>query len=77
MRLLHLIKKNDRVGMAAYFLCELSTFAVAYISRRRTYKTRGIELLLVFAHINTNKSVLRAEHQLCQGLCKIGLAYTG
>ena len=77
MRLLHLIKKNDRVGMAAYFLCELSTFAVAYISRRRTYETRGIELLRVFAHVDTYKGVLRAEHQLCQGLCKIGLTHTG
>ena len=59
--------------MSAHLFRELTTFFIAYISRRCTNKTRGWKLFSIFAHVNTNERVFRAKHKFRQGLYQVGL----
>ena len=74
--LLYLVEQHDGVGLAAHLLRQLTTFLISHISWRRSHKTRGVETLGVFAHVNAYQCILRTEHLLCQFLCEIGLADT-
>ena len=74
--LLNFIQKNDAVRLTANLLRELTAFLISYISRRRSYKTRGIETLGIFAHVNTYEGIGRTEHVLCKFLCEICLTHT-
>ncbi len=76
MRFLNLVQKHYRVWMTAHFLGKLSTLLIAYISRRRTHKTRHSKLLHILAHIYTYERIGCVKHVLCQLLCKMGLADT-
>ena len=76
MCLLNLVEQHDRVGMTSHTLGKLSALAIAHISRRRSNKTRRVELLRILAHVDTHQSVLCAKHLQGQLLCQIGLAHT-
>ena len=75
MRLLDLIEEDDRVGLATNGLRQLSSFVVAYISRRSTDETSGGELLLILAHINTGEHRLIIKEHLSKSLGKLRLPY--
>ena len=75
--LLYLIEQNDRVGLAAYSLRQLSTLLVAHIARRRTDESADIERLSVLRHVHPDECVSRPEHKLSQLLGQIGLAHAG
>ncbi len=36
MGLFYFVKKNNRIGLAPYCLCEITSFFISYIARRRT-----------------------------------------
>ena len=74
--LLNFVQKNDAVRLTANLLRELTAFLISYISRRRSYKTRGIETLGIFAHVNTYEGIGRTEHVLCKFLSKICFTHT-
>ena len=75
MRLLNLVKEDDRVGLTADGFGELPPFVIAYISRRRTDKASSGELLLIFAHVDTGEHRLVIEEDFGQGLCQLGLPH--
>ena len=77
MRLLDLIKENDRVGIPSHLLRELAALFVADIAGRRTYNLRNRMLLHVLTHIDTDQCLFGTEHRLGERLRKFGFTDTG
>ena len=75
MCLLDLIEEDDRIGLATNSLRQLSSFIVAYVSRRSTDETSGGELLLILAHIDTGEHRLVIEEHLSKSLGELRLPY--
>ena len=68
--LLDLVEQHHAIGMTAHFLGQLSALLIAYISRRCAYKSRHIEFLHVFAHIDTYQGLVAVEQELGEFLGK-------
>ena len=77
MRLFYLIQQDHRIRFTPNRLSQLTTFIVAYISRRRSDKTAHRVTLLIFTHIYTGDHILVIEQEFCKRLGKFGLAHAG
>ena len=77
MRLLYLIEQNDRVGVAAYLLCELTAVVEADIAGRRADHLRYRVLFHILAHVNSYHGVLVAEQCSGKSLAELCLTNTG
>ena len=77
MRLLHLIKQDNRIRIAANLFAELSALLIAHISWGRTNHLGDAVLLHIFGHIYPNQSILCSKHGLCQSLAKLCLSNSG
>ena len=75
MRLFHLIKEDDRIGLAAHRLGQLSALVVADVAGRRADQARDRIFLHIFAHINAHEVVLIVKKHLGKRLCQLGLAH--
>ena len=76
MGLFDLVEQHDGVGVTSYPFGQLSALLIAYVSRRCTNESRGVETLRVLTHIDTDQCISTAEHKLCQFLGEIGLTHT-
>ena len=76
MCFLNFIEQHNRVGVTAHAFCQLSTFLIAHIARRRADQSRRVETLRIFAHVDTNQGILTAKHELSQFLGEISLTNT-
>ena len=74
MRLLDLVKKNNRELLATDGLRELSAVLEANVSGRRADEARNRELLHVFGHVEPHHRVLVIEELLRQRLGELRLA---
>ena len=75
MGLLHLVKEDDRVGLAAHSLSQLAALLIAHISRRRTDQTADGEFLHILAHVDPHQVLLAVKQSLGQGLGQLRLAH--
>ena len=77
MRFLNLIEQNYRVRFSSDCLGQLTTFLVAYISRRRSDQTGYGVFLHILTHIDSHHVVFIIKQCLRQCFCKLGLTDTG
>ena len=75
--LLHLVKEDDGVGLAAHRLGELAALLVAHISGRGTDQAGDGEFLHVFAHVDAHQILFAVKQGLGQGFGQLGLAHAG
>ena len=75
--LFYFVKQDDGVGASSYLFGQLSAFLVADISRRSSHKSRHVEALPVFAHVDTYQCVFCAEHVFRKFFGEISLSHTG
>ena len=75
MRLLHLVKQHDRIGMRADPVAELTAVPMAHISRRRADHLGHRMLFHIFGHVYPDDGFLIAEQSLRKGLGQFGLSY--
>ena len=61
MRFLDLIQQDNRVGLTADLLGQLTALFITYISRRRTDQAGHRKLFEILAHIDTDQSVGRVK----------------
>ena len=77
MRLFHLIKEHDGIGMTAHGFGQLAAFIIAHISWRCPDETGYGEFLHVLGHIDPDHVLFIIEQGLGQGLGQFGLAHAG
>ena len=77
MGLLHLVKEDDGVGLAADGLGELAALLIADVAGRRSDQTGDAELLHVLGHIDADQILFVVKEVGGNGLCQLGLAYAG
>ena len=77
MRLLDLVEKHDRVGLAAHRLGELAALVVADIAGRRADQSRNGVFFHVFRHVEAHERALAVEMRLGEGLGQLGFADAG
>src|SRR6266542_4137939 len=77
VRLLDLVEEDNRVGTAPHCLRELSGLFVADVARRCADQPRDSVLLLVLAHVDTDKGPLVVEQKLGEGAGRLGLPDAG
>ena len=75
MRFFYFIQKNYCIRLSSYCLCKLSAFFIAYIPWRRTYQPRHREFLHIFAHIYSDKGIIRIKQLTSHHFCKFGFSY--
>src|SRR6202044_2993673 len=76
VRLLDFIQQHHRVRRALHPFCELTTFLVTHIARRRTDELGDRVLLHELRHIEADQSLLAAEEELGQSARHLRLAHT-
>src|SRR5579859_798599 len=75
--LLDFVKDDNRIWAAAQRFGQLARILVSNISRRRADQAGNRVALHEFAHIQLDKRVLTAEHELGKGLGQFTLAHSG
>ena len=68
------IEEHDGVGLAAHGFAELTALFVADVAGRRSDESGGAKLLHVFAHVDLNERIGRAEHEFGQGVGQEGFS---
>ena len=72
---LDFVEQDDRIGMAAYRFGELSAFAVADISRRGADQPCDVVFFAVFAHVDTDESLVLVEEPFGELFRQQGFAH--
>ena len=75
--LLDLVEEDHAVGLAAHGLGKLAALVVADVAGRRADEAGDVVALHELAHVDLDEGVLGAEHELGEGLGKLGLADAG
>ena len=69
MRFFDLIEKHNRVRLAPHSFGQLTTFFIAYITRRCSYQTGHRMFLHVLSHVNAHHGIFIIKQKPGQGLC--------
>src|SRR5277367_3157105 len=77
VRLLNLVEEDHRIRAAADCLCQLATFVVADISRRRADEPGYRMFFHVLGHVDANHGMLVVEEELRQRTRSLCLANPG
>ena len=77
MGFLDLVKQNNRIGIAAHLLGQLTALLMAHVSRRGTDELGHTVFLHVLRHINPDHGLLSSKQHLCQCFGQFGLAHAG
>ncbi len=77
MSFFDLVEEHNAILAAAYGLCQLSAFVVAYVTGRRADETTDRVFLLVLAHVDADHRMLVIKEELCQGARQLGLTNAG
>src|SRR5438876_3771524 len=76
MRLLDLVKQDDRVWAPADALGELAAFLVTDVAWRRADQSADVMLLHILRHVDLHESVLVAKHEFGERFREKRLAHT-
>ena len=74
MGLFYFVKQNYAIGLAPYPLAQLTSFFKSHIPRRCSDESGDIELLHIFAHVQTYHIVFRVKKIFSQRLGKLCLS---
>ena len=77
MGLLHLVKEDHGVGVAADGFRQLAALLIAHIAGRGADEPGDGELFHVLRHVDAHQVLLAVKEGLGQGLGQLGLAHAG
>ena len=76
MSFLDLVQQNHGIRFPTNSLCQLTTFIISHVPRRRPDQPRNRMTLLILGHINTGHQGFIVKQELCQCLRQLGFTDT-